>query len=154
MTDLAKLRSLAPRDRRLLALSIVALPLIDAGVRMLGVGRTRTALERLPLLRRRTAPAPESDAFARARHVARLVSIAARRGPIEATCLRRALLLSWLLRREGIDSVMKVGVRRGESGLEAHAWIEHRGRPIDDDPSVTARYAPFDGELAARPDRA
>lgn len=154
MTDLAKLRALAPRDRRLLALSVLALPTLDAGVRLFGFGRTRRMLDRLAWPQRHAAPPTGSEAEVRARELARLVSIAARRGPIAATCLRRALLLHWLLRREGIDAVVRIGVRRGEAGLEAHAWVEHRGRPIDDDASVAERYAPFDGDLAAATDRA
>lgn len=44
------------------------------------------------------------------------------------TCLRRATVLAALLRREGRQAEVVIGVRRDESGrLEAHAWIRCDG---------------------------
>lgn len=44
------------------------------------------------------------------------------------TCLRRATVLAALLRREGYQAEVVIGVRRDESGtLEAHAWIRCDG---------------------------
>ena len=41
------------------------------------------------------------------------------------TCLRRAATLVALLRRNGRDARVVLGVRRGTTGeLEAHAWVE------------------------------
>lgn len=47
-----------------------------------------------------------------------------------ATCLTQALVAQRLLARAGIDSALQIGVTRGNGGLEAHAWVEHRGRAV------------------------
>jgi hypothetical protein len=44
------------------------------------------------------------------------------------TCLRRSAVLVALLRREGRDANVVIGVRRSEEGaLEAHAWVHCDG---------------------------
>jgi hypothetical protein len=43
--------------------------------------------------------------------------------PLPSSCLRRSLLLAWLLRRRGFDASVRFGVRRRPSGIEAHAWV-------------------------------
>ncbi len=45
------------------------------------------------------------------------------------SCLRRAAVLAYLLRRAGHDARVVIGVRRSEAGaLEAHAWLACDGR--------------------------
>lgn len=45
------------------------------------------------------------------------------------SCLRRAAVLAYLLRRAGHDARVVIGVRRSETGtLEAHAWLACDGR--------------------------
>jgi hypothetical protein len=44
------------------------------------------------------------------------------------TCLRRAVVLEFLLRRSGREAEVVIGVRRAASGsIEAHAWIRCEG---------------------------
>jgi hypothetical protein len=79
-----------------------------------------------------------------ARGVARVVDVAARRGPYGATCLPRSLTLWWLLRRRGIDPELRIGVRKGAGNFEAHAWVEFRGLVLNDSADVRERFAMFD----------
>lgn len=45
------------------------------------------------------------------------------------SCLRRAAVLVYLLKRAGHDASVVIGVRRSDSGaLEAHAWLACDGR--------------------------
>ena len=45
------------------------------------------------------------------------------------SCLRRAAVLAYLLRRGGYDASVVIGVRRRDAGsLEAHAWLACDGR--------------------------
>lgn len=45
------------------------------------------------------------------------------------SCLRRAAVLAYLLRRGGYDASVVIGVRRSDAGsLEAHAWLACDGR--------------------------
>jgi len=53
------------------------------------------------------------------------------------------------LRRQGIDSDIRIGVRRGTFGqVEAHAWIEWNGEVLNDCADIAAQYAPFNGAIS------
>jgi hypothetical protein len=115
------------------------LPAVGASLRLLGFKRTRDLLERF-------APPPaqqelgETSLFENANRIARLVGIAANHGPYRATCLRRSLMLWWLLRRRGIPAELRIGVRKDGKDLNAHAWVEHRDVPLGQE---NAAYSPF-----------
>ena len=48
--------------------------------------------------------------------------------PWRLTCLKRALVLYYLLARAGTSATLVIGVRRGETGeLLAHAWLIRGG---------------------------
>jgi hypothetical protein len=86
-------------------------------------------LERF-LVARGSTPSPvqsASDAAA----IARAVRIAATYGPYRATCLPRALVLWTLLRRRRLHGELTIGVRKNQSGVEAHAWVMLNGIPLD-----------------------
>ena len=58
-----------------------------------------------------------------------------------ATCLHRSLTLWWLLRYQRIPARICTGARRKETGeWDLHAWVEHHGRIINDDPAKIATY--------------
>jgi len=136
--------ALSPADRWLLLQAIGALPMMALAVRTLGPGRCYRFLVRMT---------PVTDASARcgagvslrALHTGRLVGIAARRGLVRSSCLVRSMTVWWFLRRQKIPCQLHIGVRKQQDRLEAHAWIEHEGRVIDDDADVSRRYAPFSG---------
>lgn len=57
------------------------------------------------------------------RHAARLVPA--------ASCLTQAIAGQTLLLRRGLVSIVRLGVRRGESGaFEAHAWLIYDGQTV------------------------
>lgn len=63
--------------------------------------------------------------------VAWAVMAAARRLPMRTTCLVESLAGDAMLRRRGLSSTLRFGVRpptRGE--LAAHAWVEHDGTVV------------------------
>ena len=50
--------------------------------------------------------------------------------PWRRTCLKRALVLHYLLHRAGRPATLVIGVRRDEQdALAAHAWLAHAGTP-------------------------
>jgi hypothetical protein len=50
--------------------------------------------------------------------------------PWRRTCLKRALVLHYLLHRAGRSATLVIGVRRDEhDALAAHAWLAHAGTP-------------------------
>jgi hypothetical protein len=71
------------------------------------------------------APAATESQVTRAKSLALAVERAAENGLYRATCLRRATAIQRLLNREGIlGSQLRLGVRNGPRGFEAHAWVE------------------------------
>jgi hypothetical protein len=74
---------------------------------------------------------------------ARAIDRVMRRWPFEDTCLRRALIVGFFIRRYA--PTLLIGVRRDEAGeIAAHAWLVVGGRTLD---PVAARYLSF-GEVA------
>jgi hypothetical protein len=138
MPSWGKLCRLSGPERWALAQALVLLPLTALALRWLGLRRWQSALARL-------APRGGDRAVSgddRAHATARMVQAAARYGPCRANCLQQSLVLWWLLRRRGVASVLRIGVRKGEGRLEAHAWVEHRGQALNDQ-DVGRRYVPF-----------
>ena len=153
MGDLAKLRALTGAERRLLLVSLAATPLVAAALSIFGFRRLHAAMASWP--RPRSARFPTGQAAsARTLSTAKAVAIAAGSGPVRATCLRRSLLLWWLLRREGIETVLRVGVNRESGTLHAHAWVEYLGRPLNDADDIALRFPPFAHDFVAPPERA
>ena len=101
--------------------------LAELALRILPFPRLLTLSDRV-FLKSRGAPAEAAvPSFSR---LVWLVEVAARYAPVSATCLKKALVLSWLLRRRGIATTLRLGVVRRDAGLQAHAWIEREGRVI------------------------
>lgn len=76
------------------------------------------------------------------RRLALAVDRAARRGPIRANCLVRALALRSLLRAAGIRGArLHVGVRPDGTRLAAHAWISFGTLVVDDTSSRGLTFA-------------
>lgn len=49
--------------------------------------------------------------------------------PTDSRCLIRSLVLTRMLSRRSLPSVLVIGVQPGPS-FAAHAWVEHEGRPV------------------------
>ncbi|MGM9424862.1 lasso peptide biosynthesis B2 protein [Hydrogenophaga sp. MI9] len=77
----------------------------------------------------------------------RAVNAAARISPFPSTCLSRSLVLMGWLTRRGIHSDLRIGVQLQQGQLHAHAWLEHQGTPINDQPEIAASFAVFDGPI-------
>ena len=151
MDNWRKFRRLAAGERGLLLRALLLLPLTALALRLLGLRRWQSAVARLlaPGLASRERW-PEA-ALERARLTARMVQAAERHGLGRPNCLAESLVLWWLLRRQGIASELRIGVRKQGNLLEAHAWVEHRGVVLNDLGGVHRHYAPFHGSIAAAP---
>ena len=135
---LAKFIALSRPERRTLLAAIVLLPLVWLGLQCFGLRRLQLWLQR---------PTPTTGASLSTDEIARiaaLVNSAASLAPIPATCLTRSLLLGWMLRRRGVASQLRIGVRMNQGKLDAHAWVEYEGVPINDQPDVGKQFAAFD----------
>jgi len=140
MDYLRKFIALPPLERWLLIQIFMMLPLTRLGLRLVGFKRTFAGLAWLAGFWEREPPADEANEVERARH---WIRYAKRQGPYHGTCLSRSLVLWWLLRRQGIESVMRIGTRRLDGEFQAHAWLEYQGRPLNAGQRVRERYVTF-----------
>lgn len=135
----AKLR---PREQWMCFKAFGVLVVTAWGLRCLGFNRCYAALQRM------AGPA-ESPPQAReqAEQIWQLLKLTSMYGPYRGTCLSRSLALWWLLRRRGIETELRFGVRRQHNRIQAHAWVECQGRPLNAGRRVHERYAAFEGAI-------
>src|SRR5436190_22160895 len=136
MGILAKARGLGAGEWRILLLAAWLVPLVRA--RLAVGGLARVLASRTPVRR-----APQKPALA-PRRVGQLRAARARRLPWCDNCLVRSLVTERLLRLRGMPADLRIGVRVEEGRLEAHAWVECEGEPIDGMRDARARYSPFE----------
>lgn len=137
-TRWSRLKALPLRERRLLLRLAVLQPAISMGLRLFGYRRTRAWLENRSngsLTKYATA-----EDLADAQQLAALSSIAGRHGPMQTTCLRQALAVWVLLRRQGLRPELKLGVDRQGDIPDMHAWVELSGVPLG---QPQLRHQPF-----------
>ncbi len=109
----------------------------------------------LGLLGRRSLKRPDETSAARGLslpRLQRLVEVAGRYAPVEPTCLKSALVLSWFLQEQGIAAALRIGVSRRDGAFAAHAWLEQDGQVIHGlagcdghEPLLSARLSRSDG---------
>lgn len=120
-------------------MSVVLLPVVDVSLRRIGYQRTASWLARRADCD--NAASSGFDAPEVASKIARMVSLAGRRSPWRATCLRQALLLWFFLARRGIVTELRLGVEKSREGdLAAHAWVERDGQVLIGGDDVQQRY--------------
>ena len=139
-TRLAQFHNLTAMQKRALLAAWLWLPLFWLGLRVMGLPRFQAWLLQAPALSVLSLTLPL------VKHLGEAVNIAARHTPFPASCLTRSLLLGWLLRRRGVASDLRIGVRLTQSKLEAHAWLECESVPVNDEADVNAQFASF-GDL-------
>lgn len=137
--SLARLRALPPGERRLLARALLLLAAYAAGVRVGGLRRARAWFGRLRAIEGVT---PEQ--------AVRMVALAVRRAPWRAGCLPAALTLQRILAAQGVDSELRLGVRKVGGRLEAHAWLERSGDCLIDTRAGHERFDVLERAGASR----
>ncbi len=126
-------------DRWVVAQSFLLLPVIAFSLTVVGLPTTQRYLTQLSLLAESTA----SGRLPEAKRIARAVNQAANHSPLWGNCLKRSLALWFLLRRRGILSDLRIGVRKHEGEFQAHAWIEYEGAVLNDQPTIYQLYSAF-----------
>ena len=72
---------------------------------------------------------------------ARAVALAGAFFPGRAICLEQALALYFALRRRGFPVELRIGIQ--PYPFFAHAWVEHLGQPVNEDPEVVRHFVTF-----------
>lgn len=130
---------LSHRERGIFTRAWVLFLLVELALRFLPFKRVVALGQRLSPRRPGDATPPFPCALPRAIW---LVEVAGRHAPGGPSCLNRALVLSWILRRRGVPTTLRIGVSRDGGGLEAHAWLEGEGQVILG-PGEGERYHPL-----------
>lgn len=133
-----KFLNLSGAEKRFFIKAVMLLPLFWLVLRCCGLVKLQAWLDR-------KYPAMPREVNQREIVVmGKLVNAAARFFFPPATCLTRSVLLRWLLHRRGIITDLRIGVLWAEGKLDAHAWVEYQGMPINDVADIGKRFVPFD----------
>lgn len=140
-----RFKALEPRARELFLRAAVLLPFISVSLRLRGFRATQSSLQkRLP--RAQTA-IPDQSSRTQTESTAltaRMVRSAAHRTWGRPACLEQSLALWWLLGRQGIASSVRIGTRKTDQKLEAHAWVECGGAALNEAEEPHNHYAAFE----------
>lgn len=139
MNDLKRLLRLSASEVMELFCAVLGVPVVALTLRLVSLRVIRRVIAATSAHTTKASVSPE-----RAMRIAKLVSAAARRSPVESTCMARALALHWLLRLRGMESSLRIGVRKRGENLEAHLWVEHGGLPLMEGTDPHEAFAAFD----------
>jgi Transglutaminase-like superfamily len=143
----SKFLKLSWHERSLLIQALVLLPFIAMSLHLLGIGRTQYALARLCP----QAISPSNEPLClQAETTARMVAIAAHYSQFWANCLKRSLVLWYLLRRQGIISELRIGVQNEVGKFQAHAWVEYQNIVLNDNQNVRQHFAMFERPIEVK----
>jgi hypothetical protein len=144
----SKLFALSGREKRLLVVSVVALPVNAVALSLFGLNRWQALLSRLAPIDQPAGKADWESLLDQAHETARVVCIASSRGPYRGNCLQRSLTIWWLLRRQKIEGNIRFGARKEGGRFEAHAWVEFRDKALFDPSDVYPTFKPFERSVA------
>ncbi len=142
-----RFRRLGRPERRIVLAAAAVLPATWLALRLAGFRRSTAMLVRFAPLTNDT-PAGAADATVSPEEIARLTHATARSLPFASNCLDRSLALCWLLRRRGVAAHLRIGARKDDEKLKAHAWVESRGVALNDAEAQHRHFIPFEGALA------
>jgi len=149
LENLRRFRALERTAQTLILRAQLALPLVALSLKCRGFDKTRASLQEMFS---RANSELSSDAKKRTRLIAHAVSSADRHGLAHFSCLTKSLTLWWLLGRQGISSHLRIGVRKENNRLEAHAWVERDGIAVNEPEEQHRHYAAFDTAFANLPE--
>jgi hypothetical protein len=126
-----------PADlKRLVLQSVLILPMTYAGLELFGFKRLLAIIRRFtPVVGQ--VPDRCTDEI---RAYTYLFSAVVRRCPLPLKCLGRSVALCWLMRLQGVDAAVHIGVRKDDNQLDAHAWVQFGDFVLNDAKNVGQRY--------------
>lgn len=128
------------------------LPFVELSVRLLGYRRSRwlaTWLARLLGAVHTRKAQGEWSSISRARRFATIIEHANQKSLLRYRCLARSLLLWMLLKAHQIDSEVCIGVARQDDSLNAHAWVECGGIPVNERETIDEVFGKLIPQKAA-----
>ena len=144
MSSWNKFQRLTSRERWLLIQALMLLPITALLLRLVGFSRCQSVLCGLAPSVELPSGNQTEELIRRANVTARMVRAVSWHGLYRGNCLQQSLVLWWLLRRQGIGSDLRIGVRKESGRLEAHAWVELMGITLNEPENIHHRFAAFD----------
>jgi Transglutaminase-like superfamily len=145
---LRRFSNLPAPARGLFLRAAVLLPWVALRLKLHGFRATNNSLQNPS----ETFPSPGTLQSAQRVHwTARMVRAAARHGLGNPSCLEESLVLAHLLRRQGIASQLRIGVKKNIPKFEAHAWVEWGSVALNESDALHDHYARFEAEFSANP---
>jgi hypothetical protein len=138
-----RLLASAPAEQALMFEVFVISNLTEKGFRLAGVSSTQAFLRRLST-KRASCPNPDETIATVLRTQRAVAQVRGTNG----TCLTRSMALWTLLVRRGVAAEIRVGIRKPEKVIEAHAWVEYEGKPLNEADSEVRSYEVMSGLLA------
>lgn len=135
--------SLTDEERWLLLRAFAGLTVVSVELRFRGIRRLSSETGGSSEVAR---VGPEQ--LFRARQYFRWVEVASRRHILRTRCLHRSLVLHRWLLRDGLPSQLRIGVRKDDGSLRAHAWVELDGQIVGDSGAHVARFTALAGPHA------
>lgn len=136
----AKFVALSNTDRRMVVQAFLALGAVDLGLRTRGF---QALVEQAQTAGESATRAVLPNDLTRAHQYARWLDVASRFHIVSAHCLHRSLALHRWLLNEGLPSDLRIGVRKENNELKAHAWVELDGQILNDPPNAVAGFTPL-----------
>ena len=118
--------------------ALLTLPVVALLLKRKGFRKTERVLARLS-----REPVSATEDAQRVRRVARMVSVAAVKGPYNAQCLEQAITLWWMLGLLGVVSTIRLGIYKLEDKIEAHAWVIHDDEVVIGERQELDAYTPL-----------
>lgn len=144
---LRRFRALERPAQILFLRAILLLPLVSLSLRWRGFRETQAVLERF--LSKANPEQTFAEASRRAALTAHMIHVADRHGLVHPSCLAKSLTLWWLLAWQGIASELRIGIRKENEKMEAHAWVERDGAALNEPEEHHRHYAAFDAAFSS-----
>lgn len=116
----------------------LTVPAVEIGLRTLGFNRVVKFLQRFA-----TTKNFSIDHIEEVEKHKRLLFLFYEQFPSSGKCLARALTFWVLLKRKGINTDLRFGMKKENEKLAAHAWVEYKGIPLTLDADVRQHYTAF-----------
>ncbi|MGA7918501.1 MAG: lasso peptide biosynthesis B2 protein [Candidatus Acidiferrales bacterium] len=146
-------RQLGPFERRIVLEAACGLLASWVGLRLAGFRRWQRVLAFFGPPPKTTGPARGASDEEFARVITRMEAAAARNIFARANCLEQSVVLWWLLRRNGINAVLRIGGRKESGQFEAHAWVELDGWVLDGSSQEHRHFVPFESPVLSMESR-
>lgn len=131
--------SLPGRHKVIFLKIALIVPLVEIGVKTLKFKRTFNILRSLAS---RKSKHPENEQNLVYSHIDQAY-IYHKQFFSFGNCLARCLTIWFLLKREGIETEIKFGMKKETEKLLAHSWIEYEGQALIRKSEIDENYIPF-----------